>query len=628
MQVKIASAAPAAAFNLTKLQNAFKHNANGTGVFESGQHPIIVGQAAYNSAYGTTFAASSNCNTAGSNLQRCDGLVRVNDTQNFGFNTLRNPMTNKLTLPLQPKAIHDEMNATTFDEFGRMQANLGVEAQPPTPGQQNVTLYPFVNPATELIDATNLPKQNVAYDANGLPVSDVDISPISSATDGSQIWRITHNGVDTHPIHFHLYDVQVLNRVTWDNIIIPTDPTELGWKDTVRISPLQDTIVALRPIIPEVPWELPNSHSAANPMMPIGSTAMFNNFDVQGNPTAQIINRLVNFGWEYVYHCHILSHEEMDMMRPVSVALPPLAADGLTWVVTGGGNNTRLTLTWNDNSINETSFVVQRKAGAGAWANLPNPVLSPLDQPNIHETRSYTDATFRWNSSAFAYRVVARNTIGYGGQYPGMTVQSISPEVAVLRAPTGLTAGIIGGPVRVNLTWTDNAANETGFVIERSLDGVTFSQLATAPPRSNTGSTSFTDLTVALGTTYTYRVAAVNSVVAGKSDWSNIAMANVSIPSAPSGVSAVVGPSQGGNRSIVLSWTDTSTNESGFVVQRARDATFTTGVASTNVAANATGATIGGLSRNTNYWFRVWSTNALGPSAQVDATPSPILTLP
>ena len=66
----------------------------------------------------------------------------------------------------------------------------------------------------------------------GLPVSDVKITPIASATDGTQIWRITHNGVDTHPIHFHLYDVQVLNRVTWDNIIIPTDPTELGWKDT------------------------------------------------------------------------------------------------------------------------------------------------------------------------------------------------------------------------------------------------------------------------------------------------------------------------------------------------------------------------------------------------------------
>jgi hypothetical protein len=81
------------------------------------------------------------------------------------------------------------------------------------------------------------------------------------------------------------------------------------------MAPLEDTIVALRPIIPEVPWELPNSIRLLNPMMMPGSTAMFNNIDPQGNPTANIVNQLVNFGWEYVYHCHILSHEEMDMMR-------------------------------------------------------------------------------------------------------------------------------------------------------------------------------------------------------------------------------------------------------------------------------------------------------------------------
>ena len=117
-------------------------------------------------------------------------------------------------------------------------------------------------------------------------MSDVKITPIADAADGTQIWRITHNGVDTHPIHFHLYDVQVLNRVTWDNIIILTDPTELGWKDTVRISPLEDTIVALRPIIPELPWELPNAIRNLSPMMADGSTQFFNNIDPQGNPTA------------------------------------------------------------------------------------------------------------------------------------------------------------------------------------------------------------------------------------------------------------------------------------------------------------------------------------------------------
>ena len=423
MQVTIAGTA-GPAFNLTKLQNAFKHNANGTGVFESGQHPIIVGQAAYNTAYGTSFAASSNCNAPGSTLQRCDGLVRVNDTMTFGFNTLKAP-TVKMTMPLQPKAIHDETNSTTFDEYGRMQANLGVEAQPPTPGQQNVTLYPFVNPSTELIDATNLPKADVIYDANGKVVSDVKITPISTATDGTQIWRITHNGVDTHPIHFHLYDVQLVNRVTWDNIIIPTEASELGWKDTVRVSPLEDTIVALRPIIPEVPWELPNAIRLLNPMMPEGSTAMFNNVDVQGNPTAAITNQLVNFGWEYVYHCHILSHEEMDMMRPVSVALPPIKPDGLTYSVTGSGNLRQLVLTWNDNSITETAFVVQKSTDGGAtWTDLVT-IVSPLDQANTHGTRSITDYAFNVNLTT-QYRVVAKNTVGYGAEFPSLTVQSVS----------------------------------------------------------------------------------------------------------------------------------------------------------------------------------------------------------
>ena len=285
MRVKIAAAAPAAAFNLTKLSNAFSHTPDGSGVFESSQHPIIVGQAAYNSAYGTSFSGGSDCNAAGSALTICDGFLRVNDTATFGFNTLKKPTT-KSVIAIQPKAIHDEMNATTFDEFGRMQANLGVEAQPPTPGLQNVTLYPFVNPVTEIIDGTNLPKANVIYDTNGNPVDDVKMQPVTTTDDGMQIWRVTHNGVDTHPIHFHLYDVQLLNRVTWDNIIIPPDATELGWKDTVRISPLEDTIVALRPLVPEVPWEVPNAIHNMNPMDPAGSTKLFNNIDPQGNPTA------------------------------------------------------------------------------------------------------------------------------------------------------------------------------------------------------------------------------------------------------------------------------------------------------------------------------------------------------
>ena len=540
MQVKIAANPPAAAFNLAALQAAFAHKADGSGVFESGQHPIIVGQAAYNSAYGTNFAGGANCNAPGSNAQICDGFVRVSDTSAFGFNTLLGQNT-KMILPLEPKALHDEMNSATFDEFGRMTANLGVEAQPPTPGAQNVTLYPFVNPPTELIDGTNLPKQDVTYDATtGLPVSDVKITPISDAADGTQIWRITHNGVDTHPIHFHLYDVQVVNRVTWDNIIIPTEPSELGWKDTVRVSPLEDTIVALRPIIPEVPFELPNAIRPLNPMMPLGSTAMFNNIDPQGNPTNPVVNELVNFGWEYTYHCHILSHEEMDMMRPVVLALPPNKPAGLTSVITGSGSSRRVVLNWNDASINETSFVVQSLTWPATWVDV-GVILSPLGSPNTHQARTFTVPGTYNPSLAYQFRVVAKNTVGYGLEFPSMTVQSVSDVLTLGTppvAPTNLVATLQAGP-QVRLTWRDNAINENGFVIERSTDGVNFTQIATAPARSNTGNVTFTDTSIKAAQTtqtYTYRVAAAN--VAGLSAYATslpVAVAVVVPPAAPTG---------------------------------------------------------------------------------------------
>ncbi len=599
MQVKVAANPPAATYDLAALQNAFQHHADGSGVFESGQHPIIVGQAAYNSAYGTSFAAAGDC-TSPTTTSKCDGFARINQQGGdlFTFNSLVGALGGtwtKLSIPLQPKAIHDEMNAASFDEFGRMTANLGLEAVPATPALQNIILYPYVNPSTELIDATNLPK------------GDLKVTPIATADDGTQIWKFTHNGVDTHPIHFHLYDVQVLNRVTWDNIIIPPDPNELGWKDTVRVSPLEDTYFAIRAIIPAVPFEVPNSIRPLNPMMPLGDQSMFNSIDAAGNPTNPIVNSLVNYGWEYVIHCHILAHEEMDMMRPESVAVPPNAPDGLAYTIAGN----RLTLTWNDNSINETAFLVQRSSGAG-WEDLAT-IASPLDQPNTHGSGSYTDASYKKNTP-YEYRVVALNTVGYGGQFMSLTVQSASAPLIVgtvgtlPAAPTNLTASVLPGP-QASLTWTDNAIDETGFIIQRSDNGGPFVQVATAPANNNTGSVTFVDASVVAGSNYVYRVAAAN--LAGVSAFTNTAAVNLAIPpAAPSNFTALNGPDGKGNkRTVILTWKDNSTTETGFTIERATNATFTAGLASITVPANTTTFTETGLSRNTTYFYRIRADN-------------------
>ena len=70
--------------------------------------------------------------------------------------------------------------------------------------------------------------------------------------------------MDTHFIHFHLFNVQVINRVGWDGTIKPPDANELGWKDTVRMNPLEDIDRRLQPMKQnQLPWPLREQHPAA-----------------------------------------------------------------------------------------------------------------------------------------------------------------------------------------------------------------------------------------------------------------------------------------------------------------------------------------------------------------------------
>jgi FtsP/CotA-like multicopper oxidase with cupredoxin domain len=270
---------------LTALQNAFRSTPGSPGVFERGQNPIVVGQSAYNSTYNTTFPATwpnwgiSRISDNSISFQRVDGTIASN-------------------FPMKPKAIHDEMGAT-FDDYGRMSAKLGLEVPFTNAAIANFVLQNYVDPPTELF-------------SNG----------------EVQIWKITHNGVDTHPIHFHLFEVQLINRVGWDGFIRLPDPNELGWKDTVRIAPLEDTIVAIRLALPQVPFRVPNSVRPLNPSTPLGSMMGFSQIDTQtgGALATPTTNQLYNFGHEYVWHCHILSHEENDMMRSI-VVRPRAPAD-------------------------------------------------------------------------------------------------------------------------------------------------------------------------------------------------------------------------------------------------------------------------------------------------------------
>ena len=338
-------------------------------------------------------------------------------------------------------------------------------------------------------------------------------------------------------------------------------------------------------------------------MAPIGSMMGFNNVDPQGNPTANIVNQLVNFGWEYVYHCHILSHEEMDMMRPVSVALPPIAANGLGFVDNLDGT---ATLSWNDNSINETEFLLQKSGDNVTWTDVGSSP-SPLDTPNTHGVRNLTDPAYDWNAD-YLYRVVAKNTVGYGAEFPSLTVQSVSAPIIVTGVPadpTNLTA-VYQPDQQVLLTWSDNSYNEAGFVVERSTDGVNFTQIQSLGPNS----TSFTDVPVALETTYSYRVYAFN--YAGNSGYSNVASVTTP-PLAPTNLTAVY---QSGPQ-ILLNWVDNANTETNYVVERSDNGGAFTAIAT--LGPNTITYSDVSVALDTNYAYRVTATNAFGRSPYSNA---------
>ena len=276
---------------------------------------------------------------------------------------------------------------------------------------------------------------------------------------------------------------------------------------------------------------------------------------------------------------------------------PPAAPTNLT-LFPGA---TSIHMSWSDNSSDETGFSLERCAGAGC-SNFA--VVATLPANSV----TYTDDGLQ-GSTSYSYRVRAVNannglSSAYSNTATGTTTGAPTPPAA----PSGLTASAQSSS-SIALNWTDNSSDETSFSVERCAGAGCTNFAPVASTAANTP--AFTDTGLQASTSYSYRVRAVNATNGTSSTYSNTASATTSgsgptPPAAPSGLNA----SAQSSSSIALSWTDNSSDETSFSVERCTGAGCTNFAPVGSSGANTPAFTDTGLQPSTTYTYRVQAVNA------------------
>ena len=170
-------------------------------------------------------------------------------------------------------------------------------------------------------------------------------------------------------------------------------------------------------------------------------------------------------------------------------------------------------------------------------------------------------------------------------------------------APSGLTA-TPASATQVNLSWTDNASDETAFTVERSPAGAgTWSVLSSGVAAN---ATSYSDTTASANTNYDYRVKATNG--AGSSSYATATNARTY-----SGAPTSPGASATSSSAITVSWTAPSGGATSYKVERSTTGTGGWSQIASGVTSTSYGDT--GLAAGTTYYYRIRATNATGDGA-------------
>jgi len=233
-----------------------------------------------------------------------------------------------------------------------------------------------------------------------------------------------------------------------------------------------------------------------------------------------------------------------------------------------------VTLTWSDNSHNESGFKIYKNGTSIATVGAG--------------TTSYKVTGLSPNTS-YNFEIRAYNDVGSSS---GSTVLVTTKDVIPTK-PSNLSAKALSA-TSIKLTWNDNSSNETGFRIYRD-DNLIY---VTGPNVE-----SYIDTGLSPNRSYTYKVRAANS--AGESDAVSVTVStNDAPPLAPSNLTAI----EAGSSSVKLSWVDN--NEKGFKLYR-------NGTLIKTLPADTTTYTDTGLKKGTPYTYSISAYNDYGESSKI-----------
>jgi fibronectin type 3 domain-containing protein len=245
---------------------------------------------------------------------------------------------------------------------------------------------------------------------------------------------------------------------------------------------------------------------------------------------------------------------------------------------------------------------------------------------NVTITDTNTNATVSQAYTVNIPQVIGSNTgyVGFTGGTGGNTaVQNIltwdyhPTATTAPAAPSNLTGNVVSGS-EIDLSWTNSAIDAISVLIERSTDGVSFTQIASVSATVST----YHDTSLSPGNTYSYKLQATNA--AGNSPFSNVFQAATPTSPAPPTDLAVTKIT---TTEVDLSWTNVASNATGIkILKQLRN--NNSQIVATGLPPTTTSYHITGLMAGSPYTFEVDALNSNGPSGaatiRADTLPGPV----